>query len=250
MPQSFSYRPTLAAVSSKFEPPVSSNKADYLLIVDDSHQIRAALVANIIKACHMVGRPYQLMTADQLQVAAGSEQGRLLNIYTATSPSDALSVLSLAEVQRLIIISDIMMPRDSKVGLFGLLQDLAERRLPVHLIFASSEKQNRYYVEAVIQSGKASFTEKGGANWGQLPFWLVENTSTLDYKIILRSDFDRAYSQADGRNSGTVVTTLPTDTHKATYSRLSWPRRQPPRPEMEAARETFWDWLSFWKTKP
>jgi len=245
MPHSLPNRPNLAANLYTSETPVLSNKADYLLIVDDSNQIRSALVANIVKACQMVGRPYQLMNTEQVQATAGTEQGRLLNIYTATSPSDALSVLGLAEVQRLVVVSDIMMPRDSKVGLFGLLQELAERRLPVHLIFASSEKQNRYYVEDVIQSGKASFTEKGGANWGQLPFWLVENTPLLDYKIIMRSDFDRAYSQADGRNSGTVVAGLPTDTHKATHSRLAW--SQPQSERAETIRGGFWNWLTFWK---
>lgn len=209
--------------------------ADRLLIVDDSNQIRSSLVANIIKACNMCERPYrivQVVGATLSEVAASDnvESRRPLVIYTASSPRNALAVLKLPEVQRLIIVSDIMMPGDSEVGLVGLLAALAERRLPTSLTFASSERQNRYYVAEVLQSGKASFTEKGGAAWAELPFKLVEDTARLQYQVITQADFDRAHTRSAARDQ--VVTAI-VEVHKTT----------------QRDQVSFWQRLAFWNWK-
>jgi CheY-like chemotaxis protein len=182
----------------------SALSVDRLLIIDDSNRVSSLLVTGIIKACNLCGRPYQIIQSGptgliETNYASNADSNassrKPLIIYTANNPRNALPVLDLAGLSRLIIISDIMMPNDTEVGLVGLMQELADRRLPVSLIFASSEKQNRYYVEEILQTGKAQFVEKGGTSWGDLPFLLTEQTDRFPYKIIMRGDYDRAYTR-------------------------------------------------------
>ncbi len=227
-----------------------SQSADRLLIIDDSNQIRSSFIANIVKACNMHGRPYRIIQSDAKSLSEtatmASPTGNLpefskpLVIYTANCPRNALPVLNLPEVQHLIIVSDIMMPSDTEVGLLGLLQVLTERHLPVSLIFASSERQNRYYVEDVLQSGKAIFTEKGGTFWGELAFSLVEHTETFQFQVIVRSDFDRAYSHAAGRNSGVVVPISGTVSSASLTEKSSFANSTKPKPRQAEAKLSLW----------
>ncbi len=225
--------------------------ADRILIVDDSNQICSILVTNIIKACLLHGRTYRIIqsgplglietNATQVPVAPGCFENKPLIIYTANCPRNALAVLNLPEVERLIIISDIMMPGDTEVGLFGLLQELAKRRLSVSLIFASSEKQNRYYVEEVLQSGKAYFMEKGGATWAQLPFLLVENSASFQYKVVVRSDYDHSIIETDNQ----ITTTSAKSTDSAAPAKNK-SRRSKVRLEK---RLGFWERIAFWRNR-
>jgi hypothetical protein len=203
------------------------------------------LVANIIKACNINKRPYRiiqsgssgLVEVDSTFVSNGSVTNPLL-IYTANCPRNALPILNLPGFDHLIIVSDIMMPSDTEVGLFGMLQELANRHLSVSLIFASSEKQNRYYVEDVLQSGKAHFMEKGGQAWGELPFRLVENTKQFEYKIIVRGDFDRGRSPAAE------------NTHAERPIAPVRPINQlQPAMAMAGTKTSLWSRLAFWKSK-
>lgn len=219
--------------------------ADRLLIIDDSSQISSMLVTGIIKACDLGNRPYRIVQSGPsglieansgvgFHSSEGGEPRPPLIIYTANSPRNALPVLRLPGLHRLIIVSDIMMPSDTEVGLIGLMQDLAARRLPVSLVFASSEKQNRYYVDEILQSGKARFIEKGSPTWGDLPFLLVQHTQRFQYKVILLADFDRAQA----RNSDSASTT-------SRHNSL----RLETTPVSTVAKDSLWSRLAFWKKK-
>lgn len=218
---------------------VASMATDRLLIVDDSNQIRSTFVANIIRACNLNNRPYRLIHSDPAGLIETTTAGdadsfgsQPLIIYTANSPRNALPVLDLPEIRRLIIVSDIMMPGDTRVGLIGLMHELARLRLPVSLLFASSERQNRYYVEEVIQSGKAHFMDKGGASWSQLPFWLAEKSQQFQYKVISQADFDRGSARS-------AVATAPVN---------AWqPQDATVKASPQVAKVGLWNRLAFWK---
>ncbi|MEI6043787.1 MAG: hypothetical protein WCS37_05290 [Chloroflexota bacterium] len=227
---------------------LASFVADRLLIVDDSTQICSMLVTNIIKACNVSRRPYQIIQSGPLGLvevdSVSSESGGTpLIIYTANCPRNALPILRLSGLDHLIIISDIMMPSDTEVGLLGMLQELSNHHLSVSLIFASSERQNRYYVEDVLQSGKAHFMEKGSQAWGELPFRLVEDTKQFQYKVIVRGDFDRGRAPIEHTSSSA----------KASSERPSAPvpRTTQLQPALATAgtKTSLWQRLAFWKAR-
>jgi len=174
-----------------------------VLIIDDSNHISSLLVSNIFSQCSEVNRTVHVVQSGTLGLLttvplsfSDEPSGEVLTIYTASSPKNALPVLRLNAIHNLTIVSDIMMPADTEVGLFGLLREIAERGIQVNLVFISSEGQNRYYVQQLIDAGKAFFVEKGSDAWVQLPYALVRHSEMFQYKTVLRSDYDRGVINA------------------------------------------------------
>lgn len=178
---------------------------NHVLIVDDSNRICSLLVTGIISSCLEAGYNCRIVQSGDLGLVealpfdygvSGSTQldnqpGRpIFQIYIANSPRYAVPILKLPNLGRLSIISDIMMPADTTVGLIGMLDELARLRLPVNLVFTSSEIQNRDYVVALLKSGKAFFLEKGSEVWSNLPNALVNQTNRFAFKTIELSDYD------------------------------------------------------------
>jgi CheY-like chemotaxis protein len=170
----------------------------HILVVDDSYRLCSLLVSSIVRECAMVQRSCNIVQSSELgmietvpmQFSTNQSQASL-TIYTANSPRNALPVLHLAHIKQLTIICDILMPSDTTVGLVGMLREIAHLELPVNLVFASSEGQNRVYVEQLIKQGKAYFLEKGSKAWIDIPVALVHRDQLFQYKPIVRSDYDK-----------------------------------------------------------
>lgn len=62
-------------------------------------------------------------------------------------------------------------------------------RLPVNLLFMSSERQNRAIVEPLIALGKAYFVEKGGPAWESLAYALINRREQFAFVRIMHQDF-------------------------------------------------------------
>ncbi len=170
-----------------------------ILIIDDSNEICSLLVSGIISGCAETSRtcrvvqsgPFGMIETIPLNFSINVFDDKFVNVFTANSPRNALSVLNMPTIRRLTIICDIMMPNDTEVGLPGLLRELSRLRMPVNLVFATSEGQNRGYVEKLLNSHKAFFLEKGTSPWNQLPYALVEKSDLFHYHLINLQDFER-----------------------------------------------------------
>ena len=170
----------------------------HILIIDDSDQICSLLVTGIIASCAQNGQtcrvvqsgPFGMIEMIPLNFASNVFDDKIVNVYTANSPRNALAVLRLTQLEQLTIICDIMLPNDTQVGLVGLLDELNRLALPVNLVFASSEGQNRTYVEQLLSSRKAFFLEKGTTFWDKLPYALVENSELFHYRRLTLPDYD------------------------------------------------------------
>jgi hypothetical protein len=181
----------------------------HFLMVDDSEVVQNRFCENLAFACHKYNMALMIVrgnkqgrffiTYDSVQSQNGIipvEQGFNPNnlskynfiLYTGYAPKLALPILNLPFFEKLTILSDISMPSDTEVGLVGMLEALSRRRIPVNLIFASSEYQNRNVIEGLINRGKAYFVEKGSQAWENLPFALVTRASTFTYQIIVGED--------------------------------------------------------------
>ena len=178
--------------------------SNHILIIDDSHRICSVLATSIVNGCAASGRscqiiqsgPFGLIETIPMNFSDDVFDTKILTLYLADSTKHALAVLRMPNIKRLTIICDIIMPGDTEVGLFGLLSELASIQLPVNLVFASSEGQNRYYVEQLIGRRKAYFVEKGSAAWGELPVALVHRSHMFQYQVLARPDFDKGRLQS------------------------------------------------------
>lgn len=184
-------------------------QSHHILIVDDSARLRYALADLVVAACMSSGKPYRLFHSDkdgrfiqsnetinpgmmpEASQIKPSDPNKLdeFAIYTAPSPKQALFVINSPLFTRLTIISDVMMPADTEVGLVGMLEALARRNLPVNLVFASSDAQNRYVVAKLVENNKAYFVVKAGGVWEELSQALVHRTESFQYKQITTADF-------------------------------------------------------------
>ncbi len=184
-------------------------QSHHILIIDDSARLRYALADLIVSACLATGKSYRVFHGDkdgrfvqsneslnpsllsapiQSQVA---ESNRLdeFAVYTAPSPKQALFVINSPLFTKLTIICDVMMPSDTEVGIVGMLEVLARRNLPVNLVFASSDAQNRVIISKLVDTGKAYFVVKAGGVWEQLSQALVNHTGGFQYKYITPADY-------------------------------------------------------------
>ncbi len=208
----------LAAVFEAGTPflPPEEGGSNHILIIDDSNQICSVLVTAIVTGCSDSGRtcqitqssPFGLIETVPMNFSDDVFDTKVLNLYIANSPKNALPVLRQPQIKRLTIICDVMMPGDTEVGLLGLLRELTELKLPVNLLFASSEGQCRYYVEELLRNRKAYFVEKGTAAWTDLPYALVQRSQMFRYQVLARLDYDkgRLYSS---REAGRKITNPP-----------------------------------------
>jgi hypothetical protein len=184
--------------------PSEDEGANHILIIDDSHRICSVLATSIVNGCAASGQscqiiqsgPFGLIETIPMNFSDDVFDTKILTLYLADSTKHALAVVRLPSIKRLTIICDIIMPGDTEVGLFGLLTELASLQLPVNLLFASSEGQNRYYVEQLIGRHKAYFVEKGTAAWGELPVALVHRSHMFQYQLLSRPDFDKGRLQS------------------------------------------------------
>lgn len=170
-------------------------RTHHILIVDDNVQLRSVLARHFMLVCrelnyscalfHVTERAETHLTffdpAD-LNFTANPELD--FAVYEANSPRQALKWLRQASLRRLAIVSDVMMPIDTEVGLDGFLDGLAELELPVGLLFVSSEAQSLTLVEQLMAPQPAYFVTKGGPNWATLPQAMVRNIETLQYRPV------------------------------------------------------------------
>ena len=181
-------------------------QSHHILIVDDSARLRYALADLIVAACISTGKPYRVFHCDKdgrfTQSQESLTPSSLNNIpsydptkvdefaiYTAPSPKHALFVINSPLFTKLTIICDVMMPSDTEVGLVGMLSAIARRKLPVNLVFASSDAQNRYVVAKLVDSGAAYFVIKAGGVWEELSRALVQRTDSFQFKVITSADY-------------------------------------------------------------
>jgi CheY-like chemotaxis protein len=181
----------------------------HILIIDDSARLRYALADLIVAACLATGKSYRVFHGDKdgrftqsneslnpgmLAVPPATQAADPLKldefaVYTAPSPKQALFVINSPLFTRLTIICDVMMPSDTEVGIVGMLEALARRNLPVNLVFASSDAQNRQLIARLVDSGKAYFVVKADRMWQDLSQALVNRTDSFQYKNIAPSDY-------------------------------------------------------------
>ena len=168
-----------------------------ILIIDDSNETCSLLVTGIIEGCAQTGRTCRVVQSSAfgmietipLNFSNNVFDDKIVNVYTANSPYNALPVLQQPNINRLTIVCDIMLPNDPQVGLPGLLAEITRLQLAVNLVFASSEDQNRHYVEELLNNKKAFFLEKGTISWNQLPYALVEKSDLFHYHQIHSQDY-------------------------------------------------------------
>lgn len=192
-----------------------TSDCNHILIIDDSNQTCSSLVTGIVRGCADSGRtcqiiqsgPFGLIETVPMNFSRDVFDSNFVIVYTASSPRDALRVLRLPNLKRLTLICDIMMPNDTQVGLVGLLRELTELKLPVNLLFASGEGQNRQYVEELLKNRKAYFVEKGSVYWGDLPFALVQKSDLFRFQVVVRSDYDKGRLPLAGATLRTVTGT-------------------------------------------
>lgn len=181
----------------------------HILIIDDSARLRQTLADLIVANCLAAGKIYRVFHSDKegkftqnneisnpgmlLLDGSGPQESAVIDefaIYTAPSPKQALFVINSPLFTRLTIISDVMMPADTDVGLIGMLEAIAHRNLPVNLVFASSDAQNIFVVKKLVELGKAYFLVKQGNVWDSLSKALVRRTDSFRYKVITPLDFE------------------------------------------------------------
>ncbi len=187
----------------------STRQFHHILIIDDSARIRQTLADLIVANCLATGKIYRVFHSDKdgkftqnneisnpdMLLLGGRESPKSpvideFVIYTAPSPKQALFVINSPLFTRLTIISDVMMPSDMEVGLIGMLEAIARRKLPVNLVFASSDTQNIFVVTKLVETGKAYFLVKQGSVWENLSKALVRRTDSFQFKTITPLDFE------------------------------------------------------------
>jgi CheY-like chemotaxis protein len=186
-----------------------TRQTHHILIIDDSARLRQTLADLIVANCLASGKIFKVFHSDKDGKFTQSNEvptpGMLLldglspmesavidefTVYTAPSPRQALFVINSPVFSRLTIISDVMMPADSEVGLIGMLEAIARRKLPVNLLFASSDAQNFQVVAKLVETGKAYFLVKQGTVWEDLSRALVQRAESFQFKTITSLDFE------------------------------------------------------------
>ena len=177
-----------------------SRQSHQILIIDDNVQLRSLLARHILLSCnnhayssalyHLGERSEPRLTyyANPLrpeQFEPGTTSPEFM-IYEAGSPRHALQWLEKAGIKRLTIISDVMMPVDTEVGLPGLLTGLQIMQVAVNLIFMSSEPQNINQVQILLNDRRAFFLIKGSDSWSRLPDAIVKGVNNFNYQLLPR----------------------------------------------------------------
>jgi CheY-like chemotaxis protein len=221
----YSAERVLAAMSQGLSRP-RNRQLHHILIIDDSARLRQTLADLIVANCLASGKIYRVLHSDKdgkftqsneapnpgmvLQDGIGPQENSVIDefaIYTAPSPKQALVVINSPLFTRLTIISDVMMPADTEVGLIGMLEAISRRNLPVNLVFASSDAQNIYVIAKLVETGKAYFLVKQGTVWEDLSRALVHRTDSFRYKTITPLDFEGMQKLGGPRRRATTELT-------------------------------------------
>ena len=175
----------------------------HILIIDDSIQLRTLLARHIMLSCNSYQRScaiYRLGERAEPRLTyfynpadpSETEPNGLLpdfTVYEAASPRHALNWLQQTRPTRLTIISDVMMPVDTEVGLPGLLTGLNHLQIAVNLVFISSEPQNIKHVQTLLNNQRAFFLIKGSEAWNRLPQAIVEGAERFNYQLLPRQAY-------------------------------------------------------------
>jgi hypothetical protein len=221
-----------------------TRQTHHILIIDDSARLRQTLADLIVANCLATGKIFKVFHSDKDGKFTQSNEvpspGMLLldglsrmessvidefTIYTAPSPRQALFVINSPVFSRLTIISDVMMPADTEVGLIGMLEAIARRNLPVNLVFASSDSQNSFVVAKLVETGKAYFLVKQGSAWEDLSRALVQRADGFRFKTITSLDFEGMQKIAGltTRSASLAGPAKPAEAAAPAYSPLSAP---------------------------
>lgn len=178
-----------------------SNTFHYL-IIDDSQIIRVQLARSIARVCYETGlnyRLYQLNRSGELLEAthyvmppdaqAQPTVGPRYRVYVASSYKLALQIITNPVFKHLTVMCDLSVPGDTEVGLFGFLEAITQRQLPVNVVFISCDHQNRVAIEPLLEKGKAFFIEKGTVSWTMLPQALVQGVEHFNYQRLTYDDY-------------------------------------------------------------
>jgi len=175
-----------------------SRRTRHILLIDDNAQLRAILSRQILLSCTNFNRScaiyhlgerceprltYFQHAEDNIQITeTGVEPDFAL--YEAASPRHALMWLEQANLSRLTIISDVMMPVDTEVGLPGLINGLHDLKIAVNLVFVSSESQNKALVQSLLTDRQIFFLIKGSEAWTRLPDALIQGADRFHYQLL------------------------------------------------------------------
>jgi len=179
-----------------------SKQTFYILLIDDSGPLRSSLARQIMLSCtthkyscalfRLGERSEPTLTyfdnPDKRPVDPNEVVVPDFAVYEASSPRHALSWIQHTQVNYLTIISDVLMPIDTEVGLAGLINELNRMQVSVNLLFASSEPQSRMYIQPLIAEKQAYFLVKGTDEWNRLPDALVQGAGRFIYKIPARQN--------------------------------------------------------------
>lgn len=176
-----------------------SQSTHHILIIDDNGQLRSLLARHVMLSCsnrkascaiYRIGeRSDPQMTffnnpLDPDQQEPSEKSPADFKIYEAASPRHALFWLSRAKLKQLIVVSDVMMPVDTEVGLPGLLSGLNQLEVAVSIIFISSEPQSKKHVLTLMNGQQAYFLVKGSEAYNQLPDALIKGANRFAYKVL------------------------------------------------------------------
>ncbi len=170
----------------------------FILIIDDNVQLRSLLARHIMLNCSSQQRSCaiynlgersepRLTYFHQIEENSAVDPNNIQADFTvleAGSPRHALTWLKDSGLERLTIISDVMMPVDTEVGLPGLISGLHDLRLAVNLVFVSSESQSKQLVQNLMNKQQVFFLIKGSETWNRLPEALVQGAERFHYELL------------------------------------------------------------------
>ncbi len=176
----------------------TKRQSHHILIIDDNVQLRSLLARHILLNCsnqqlscaiyHLGERaePRLNYYNNPVEPTEYEPQDKLpdFSVYEAGSPRHALQWIKNYGIQRLTIISDVMMPVDTEVGLPGLLTGLNQLKVAVNLVFMSSESQNIEQVQILLNDHRAYFLIKGSEAWSRLPEALVRGADRFNFHLL------------------------------------------------------------------
>lgn len=189
-------------VSSVMNRGQATRQTNYILIVEDNSRLRSVMARYIMIHCEAAQQScalYHIGTQGQARLnyfqhsdAAAPSQSEVLvpdfAVFEADSPRRALAWLKETPVKQLTIISDVMMPSDTQVGLPGMIEGLRQLQVAVNLIFVSSDPQNQVYVQSMLgYFQQVLFLVKGSTGWRRLPAALVQQGNRFNYQPLARS---------------------------------------------------------------
>jgi hypothetical protein len=180
--------------------PQLTARTHIILMIDDNVQVRSMFARYILQSCatqNLTCAIYRLgqRAEPSLTYYHPTESDRPIvdfAVYEAASAHHALKWLKTTDVRRLTIISDVIMPLDTEVGLEGLLYGLREMQIAVNLLFVSGEEQNSEYVRNLLENQPAFFVVKGSDMWNRLPTAVVSEADRFRYVVLPRTGSRRA----------------------------------------------------------